>query len=246
METTSGHAGANRRNSRRAETRETILAATKELVARKGPLGTTVRDITTASGANVAAVNYYFASKDELVELAAYEITRDINAERERRLDAYEAASGTAPLAPRDILRALIEPILYVSRAEDGSSLYVRIVYYKRTAAYAADEQRNYGRFDHTAQRFVSCIQRTFPHLSRADAAWHYEFARGCALHMLINLDPLWRRFELLLEGPEDPLPQDPAFALDQAAIDRVIDLLMAGFGGAGDAAHHRDTNPPR
>lgn len=232
MDTTPDHQVPIRRKSRRAQNRETILAATKELVARKGPLGTTVRDITTSSGANVAAVNYYFASKDALVELATYEITRDINAERERRLDAYEAEAGDAPLEPRNILRALIEPILYVSRAKDGSSLYVRIVYYKRTAAYAADEQRNYGQFDHTAQRFITCIQKTFPHLSRADAAWQYEFVRGCALHMLINLDPLWRRFELLLEGPDNPLPPEPVFALDQAAIDRVIDMVMKGFGG--------------
>lgn len=45
-----------------------ILAAARELFAEKGYRDTTVREIARRAGANGAAVNYYFRSKDALYE----------------------------------------------------------------------------------------------------------------------------------------------------------------------------------
>ena len=45
-----------------------ILAAARELFAEKGYRDTTVREIARKAGANGAAVNYYFRSKDALYE----------------------------------------------------------------------------------------------------------------------------------------------------------------------------------
>lgn len=212
---------------RRGQTRQSILNAAKELVARKGPKATTVRDILAASGATGAAVNYYFQSKDNLVELATQEITSDINRERLARLDALEAAGN--PVAPEALLAALIEPILYVSRSEDGGSLYVRNVFQMRVDARAALGM--FGSNGHVARRFVDAIARTFPHLSREEAAWHYEYARGTAIHLLANLDPVSRRFELLLLDPGAALPATPAYALDALQVERVIRIILGGFG---------------
>lgn len=48
------------------DTRERILAAAQKLFAEKGFEATSVRDITTAAGCNVASVNYHFGGKDNL------------------------------------------------------------------------------------------------------------------------------------------------------------------------------------
>ena len=218
---------------RRRPTRESVLAVTKQLVAEKGPDGTTVRDITEASGANVAAVNYHFSSKDNLVNIALFEIHNAVNLVREERLNALEAAAAGGPIAPRDILRALIEPILDVSRSEDGGSLYVRTTYHMRTARYARLSQDQFHQFNAIARRFVMAICAAYPGMSVAQAAWQYEYARGAALHMLINLDPLWRRYEMLLIEPDQELPEEPSFVIDQAQIDRIIDTIMTGFPAA-------------
>lgn len=218
-------------SAQRGKTRQEILEAAKELVARKGPHATTIRDITTASGANVAAVNYYFRSKEDLVRLAAYEISGEVNRERIAQLDAFEAEAGGMPLAPRDILRALIEPILVASRAKDGGSLYLRSVFQMRTLPNAGSNRQNFGNHHHVARRFVSTIQTAFPHLSHEECVWHYEMARGTALHMLANLDPVWRRFELILNEDGEPFPEEPAYKLDQASVDRVIAMILQGFG---------------
>jgi AcrR family transcriptional regulator len=45
-----------------------IILAAKELFINKGLKGTTIRDIATASETNVAMINYYFRSKNNLFE----------------------------------------------------------------------------------------------------------------------------------------------------------------------------------
>ncbi|WP_176084723.1 TetR/AcrR family transcriptional regulator [Martelella sp. HB161492] len=214
--------------SRRNETRDIILNVAKELVARKGPKSTTVRDITNASGANTAAVNYYFQSKDALVRLATQEITGDVNRERLARLNDMEMKSADKVLQPRQILEALIEPILTMSRSVDGGSLYVRNVFQMRVDARAGYDNFNIN--SHAARRFIQAMQRTFPTLSLAEIVWNYEFARGASVHMLANLDPVSRRFEHLMIEPNEDLPAEPCFRLDEAAVQKVIDMILAGF----------------
>lgn len=48
------------------ETRERLLSAATALFAERGFHGTTVRDIAERAGANVAAANYHFGSKEAL------------------------------------------------------------------------------------------------------------------------------------------------------------------------------------
>lgn len=214
---------------RRSETREAILNVAKELVARKGPNGTTVRDITEASGANTAAVNYYFQSKDALVRLATQEITGEVNQQRLMRLTEMEEAAGGKALTPRQILEALIEPILTCSRSSDGGSLYVRNVFQMRVDARAG--YNNFNINSHVAHRFIKAMQKTFPELDLEDVTWNYEFARGTSVHLIANLDPVSRRFEHLMTPSNEELPQSPRFKLDKNAVERVISLILRGFG---------------
>lgn len=49
-------------------TEEKILEAARNIFTKKGFLATTIRDIATEAGINVASVNYYFRSKEKLFE----------------------------------------------------------------------------------------------------------------------------------------------------------------------------------
>ena len=51
-------------------TRERILLAAQKLFSEKGFDATSVRDITTEAGCNVAAVNYHFGGKENLYVVA--------------------------------------------------------------------------------------------------------------------------------------------------------------------------------
>ncbi|MER7001324.1 TetR/AcrR family transcriptional regulator [Streptomyces sp. NPDC000410] len=54
-------------------TRDDLLAAAKHCLARRGYARTTVRDIAAEAGANVAAINYHFRSREALLMQAMVE-----------------------------------------------------------------------------------------------------------------------------------------------------------------------------
>src|SRR5207302_4476694 len=87
-------------------TRDAILAAAERLYADRGFADVTLRDIVAAAGVNLAAVNYHFGSKDELI--AELFISRSIATNRERLSElklAEQAGGGRASID--SILRAL-------------------------------------------------------------------------------------------------------------------------------------------
>lgn len=57
-------------------TKESIIHTTKELLKTRTNL--TIKDITEASNINVAAVNYYFGSKDNLVNIVLKEVITEL------------------------------------------------------------------------------------------------------------------------------------------------------------------------
>src|ERR1700733_9567077 len=92
-------------------TRALILDAAERLHADRGFGEVTLRDIVAAAGVNLAAVNYHFGSKDELI--AELFVTRSLATNRERLNElklAEEAGSGRADIGA--ILRALVGPTL--------------------------------------------------------------------------------------------------------------------------------------
>jgi AcrR family transcriptional regulator len=93
------------RNDR--QTRERLLRAGSELFAVTGFHGATARDIARQAGANVAAANYHFGSKEALY----LEVLRTQFAEIRARLEKRVPVPGDAVLArlPRKKLERLIE-----------------------------------------------------------------------------------------------------------------------------------------
>src|ERR1700741_5252564 len=92
-------------------TRASILGAAERLYADRGFSDVTLRDIVAEANVNLAAVNYHFGSKDELI--AELFVTRSLALNRERLRElraAEEKGDGRADVAA--ILRALVGPSL--------------------------------------------------------------------------------------------------------------------------------------
>src|SRR5258708_7707532 len=91
------------------QTRTAILAAAERLYADRGFGDVTLRDIVAEANVNLAAVNYHFGSKDELI--AELFVTRSLALNRERLAELKapeEAGGGPAPIGA--VLRALGGP----------------------------------------------------------------------------------------------------------------------------------------
>jgi AcrR family transcriptional regulator len=180
---------------------ERILDVAKSLIARKGPVVTTVRDICDASGVNVAAVNYYYGSKDALVKTVLLALLEPVNITRRKMLDEAKRLHGPGPLPVPVILDALLRPLVLGERAADGGRLFVRTEQQLRAVPDSEFSRYVSSHLDHYAQMFIDALSLSLPHLARAEIVWRYEFVRGSAMHVLGNCDPLSSKWQILSSG---------------------------------------------
>ena len=75
-------------------TKERILSAAEDLFAKSGFAGASLRQVTSAANVNLAAVNYHFGSKENL-----------INELFKRRLDDLTGARMAALDKVKDLLK---------------------------------------------------------------------------------------------------------------------------------------------
>lgn len=90
-------------------TKDRINEAAEILFALNGYDGTSLREITERAGVNVAAVNYHFGSKENLLVELLDRIIAPINTER---LELLEEASSDGPPDLEQILTAFLLPDL--------------------------------------------------------------------------------------------------------------------------------------
>ena len=89
---------ANKHKSRHnIDLRDILLDAAEELFSEKGFNAASVRDITSRAGCNVAAVNYYFNSKDNLYTEV---FRRKLLILRDIRLESIEKAMSESEAEP--------------------------------------------------------------------------------------------------------------------------------------------------
>lgn len=105
---------ASPQGKRSAGTRERVLEAACKAFADKGYRDTTVAEICRRAGANIAAVNYHFGSKEALYRQAWQWAHRAM-------LDAFPADGGVDPRAAAEQrLRGRIRSTLQRALSEDG------------------------------------------------------------------------------------------------------------------------------
>lgn len=88
-------------------TAERLLTATENLLAERGESRTSLRDITEAAEANVAAVSYHFRSKDALVAEVFRRALEEVTELRRRHLRALPHDASL-----REVVRAWLAPAL--------------------------------------------------------------------------------------------------------------------------------------
>jgi AcrR family transcriptional regulator len=70
-----------------------ILEATQELLLAKGEAKTTLRAITERANANIAAVNYHFGSRDQLIRQAYLAALNEVTMSQGARIRAIDAGA---------------------------------------------------------------------------------------------------------------------------------------------------------
>ena len=201
------------------ETRTRILDAAEELFMQHGFEGTSMRQLTTKAGVNLAAVNYHFGSKDALIEAVFRRRLDPMNAARIAALDALEA--GGRPPAPDTIIRAFVgEGLRMIEDTRSGGRNFIRLL--GRTYTEPAKPIRVLiGQLYAPAmERYKAAFERALPQMPRDELVWRMHFMFGTLAYTLAATDTVQ-----LIAGCK---PEDRYDA--QLLEDRLTAFLAAGL----------------
>lgn len=160
-----------------------ILTAAEMLFAEEGLSKPTLRTITERAGVNIAAINYHFGSKEELI-LAVFErLSQRINARRVAELETLLADAAVNKKAPQlsDVVACFVR--VYVDpRPEENSALFARLVLQHRVEPTPVTHAVVRTHFDPMAARFIDALALACPGIDRAILAWRYMFMIGAVI----------------------------------------------------------------
>ncbi|TMJ51586.1 MAG: TetR/AcrR family transcriptional regulator [Alphaproteobacteria bacterium] len=202
-------------------TRTAILAAAERLYADRGFGDVTLRDIVAAADVNLAAVNYHFGSKDELI--AELFVTRSLALNRERLSElraAEEVRGGRAPIEA--VLRALVGPTLRGCLGPDNQrSTAARFMIRVSIESVPPIRRIRNREIDHL-RKFVAAMARSLPGCSDVELYWGLHFALAMAQQTVRDSERLTK----LSDGKCDVDDVDDI-------IERVVSVAVMALAGA-------------
>jgi AcrR family transcriptional regulator len=191
------------------------MDAAERLCAEHGLEAVSVRDIVAEAKVNLAAINYYFGSRNKLLVEILKRSSAEIEAERGRLLG--EAAKKKPPDL-REIVKAMMTPLAHWR--EPNSPRRHALQFLSRALSASIPELKELA--DNGVANFrevIDLLARALPNLSRDEICWRFHFM------MSIEHMNQWdtERLQILSDGRcggkdiEDDL-------------ERAIDFVMAGF----------------
>ena len=173
-------------------TQSRILDAAEALFMEHGFEATSLRQITSVAGVNLAAVNYHFGSKDDLFEAVLTRRLDPMNQERIALLTRFEQDAHPKVLSAEKILAAMFIPALRLARdPERGGKDFLRLL--GRAYADPAPFIRQFLAEQYAVMigRFKAAFGRALPHLPKKELSWRLHFVMGALSYTLAGTDAL-------------------------------------------------------
>jgi len=203
------------------DTKSRILDAAESLFMEHGFEATSLRQLTTAAGVNLAAVNYHFGTKEELFQAVLTRRLDPMNQERIDLLARYEQEAGARPLTCERILSAMLIPALKLSRDERrGGKNFLRLL--GRAYADPAPFIRHFlsAQYAEMIGRFKDAFQQALPHLTKQELTWRLHFVMGALSYTLAGTDALKLMAQVIPQEKDN----------DELLLQRLAPFLAAGL----------------
>ncbi|MGI8561508.1 MAG: TetR family transcriptional regulator [Luteimonas sp.] len=165
-------------------TKDRILGAAEELFAQHGFGGTSLRQVTSRADVNIAAVNYHFGSKENLVNEV---FRRRMDGMSEVRLARLATAQTEYPGELEPILAAFVEPALALAQNRNGGGAFIRVI--ARAYAEKNDGLRKFlsEQYGHVLREFGKAIAGCLPGLGKEELYWRLDFLAGALTYAMAD-----------------------------------------------------------
>ena len=165
-------------------TKDRILGAAEELFAQHGFAGTSLRQVTSRADVNIAAVNYHFGSKENLVNEVFRRRMDEMSA---LRLSRLKAAIQEHPGELEPVLAAFVEPALAMAQDRHGGGAFIRVI--ARAYAEKNDSLRKFlsDQYGHVLRDFGKAIAACVPGLSKEELYWRLDFLSGALTYAMVD-----------------------------------------------------------
>jgi len=175
------------------DTVERILHSATILFAERGFAETSLRTITGMAEVNLAAVNYHFGSKKELIQAVFYRFLSPYCRELDKKLDELEgtAPSGQSP-SVEELLSCMFDTLLFATEEiHENPQIFMRLL----GLAYTQSQEhlRHYliGAFGATYSRFVELMKKVCPDIDSVEYYWRLYFMLGAGVFTLSSFDSI-------------------------------------------------------
>lgn len=171
-------------------TKNKILDAAENLFANKGFNGTSLREITSLADVNLAAVNYHFGSKKELIKAVMSRYMNELSPRLESSLSVICQQSQTPSLI--EVFSAFIEPLLSLNVfKENGTSNFLQLLGRGYTDSQGFLRWFLTTQYPGVIDNFVAAVQRAYPELTAEDIFWRLHFTMGTVVFTMSSSDAL-------------------------------------------------------
>ncbi|GAB4183531.1 MAG: TetR/AcrR family transcriptional regulator [Geothermobacteraceae bacterium] len=203
------------------DTKQRILDAAERLFATDGFHATSMRMITGLAAVNLAAINYHFGSKEELLAAVIDRRLVPLNAERNRLLEeelARARRQGRRPFV-RELMRAMVAPTVALRGQGEGPEHFITLVGRILADPQGIGRDLFIERMGPFLGRLYQALQQALPEADPDLLLWRLHFAIGALGHVMRCHD---RHLKL-------PMPVNLALA-PEALTESLLDFIVAGM----------------
>ncbi len=216
-------------NKLNSDTRERILDVAERQFMAHGYDATSMRMITGAAGVNLAAVNYHFGAKEELLREVFRRRLAWLNKERLIVLDALEQQASGEPLKPSQVLEAFFGTLLHIGEDEAlGGMTFLRLLGRTLTDPSAFISAFFASEYAEVIERYKQALIRSLPDVPRAEIVWRLHFMLGAMSYAIAGTDILHviTGVEMSDYAGQEPGGKSEAMKLSQ----RLMPFLLGGL----------------
>ncbi|MEN8232665.1 MAG: TetR/AcrR family transcriptional regulator [Thermodesulfobacteriota bacterium] len=169
------------------DTKKRILDAAEKLFAQQGFYATSLRMLTKEAGVNLAAVNYHFGSKEELIKAVFGRRMLPLNKMRLERLQNIKDSASAEGRPPdiKEILLAFIEPTFEFRKSGKGAQDFISMI--SRAFSDPRDTVRKLflNMVEPVFQLLFELLCEALPSLPKNIVYWRLNFMIGAMAHAM-------------------------------------------------------------